>query len=122
MDQLSSAGFQCHLLSCPPALLPGPGKQTCHYEKIRPAICLCVCAEPIISANPPQLFVALRALLFLISLSGTAALATQSNLGQKWKVNKKVLLINVCIVSCFCVLADIACAFITCVLFVVSLY
>lgn len=66
-----------------------------------------MCAEPSISANPPQLFVALPALLFLISFSGTAVLATLSNWGQKWKVNEKVLLINVRSVSYFCVMAVI---------------
>lgn len=85
-----------HLLHCPPAPIPGPGRQTCHYRKIRHMICLCLCVCVLIQAYLPcQLSFPLRCplvLRLLVNLPETAALAAQSHSGCKWELKGMMVL------------------------------
>lgn len=45
-----------HLLHCPSAPIPGPGRQTCHYREIICLyLCVCACVRVLIQAYLPTL-------------------------------------------------------------------
>jgi len=78
------------MLLCPPAPIPGPGRQACHYQK-SVCVCVCVCENQSISANSLSLATALCVLLLWVNLPGSAVLAVQYHLGWRWNLKAKVL-------------------------------
>lgn len=71
-----------HLPCCPPAPVPGPEKQTCHYEEIGHTVCLCV--RMLKQANLPNLLLFFHKPLWDSDGIFSAELCLQMQLERKY--------------------------------------